>query len=51
MKEIKSVNLEKGKHFTPRFKEPYLVIKILGKKCAICIVLKAKKKFYATSII
>jgi len=44
MKEIKSVSLEKGKHFTPRFKGPYLIIKMLDKGCAILYCFKTRKE-------
>ena len=43
MKEIKSVSLEKRKHLTPRFKGPYLIIKILDMECVIQYCFKNRK--------
>ena len=35
MKEIKGVNPEQSKHFTPRFKEPFLIVKMIHKGCVL----------------
>ena len=44
MKEIKGVNPEKGKHFTPRFKRPFLIVKMLDKGCVIMYCFRSKKE-------
>jgi len=44
LREIKAVNLQKGKHYTPKFKGPYLIIKLLDKGCAIFYCFKFKKE-------
>ena len=44
LREIKAVNLQKRKHFTPKFKGPYLIVKLLDKDCAVLYCFKSKKE-------
>ena len=44
LREIKAVNLHKGNHFTPKFKGPYLIVKLLDKDCAVLYCFKSKKE-------
>jgi len=44
LKEIRAVHLDKGKHLTPRFKGPYLIIKILDKGCVLVYCFRSKKE-------
>lgn len=44
MKEIKGVSPEKGKHFTPRFEGPFLIVKKLDKGCVTMYCFRSKKE-------